>query len=603
MYTMVVCSKERKLRTFDEFLAYGYRANSTYVGLPDILDVALQEKEVNHTKALMKDNGSWLHFDLVRMRERNGDIVEEKFMEIDFRKLCFNEKERIMLRRLPCYVPGYVPPVPDVSSRVNKLWGLFKRMGRVGPKPVLEPDAKILTQLRSFVRSLLAHNYKAIPNLDDISFETWLEEKAHNYPEARKQELRDLWAQCKDHEKACASKRISKFFLKIEHYTDFKYPRIINAMQDFVKIRLAAATKLMEEAVYANANELPVKFIKHIPIAQRAQYIADLLIRPGFSYVSTDYSSFESSFHPKVMKVVEGQLYKYFLKNFANINADFELLTGKNKGKSDGIRWWIHGTRMSGEMTTSLGNGFTNLVLVLFAAKTQGVKVFGVVEGDDGLFSSSKPLDFSILKALGFDIKEIRSSSPGAAGFCGLYFEEKQQRLFKPILEPLARLGWTLSQGNLHAGPKRMLELLKAKVASALYETPSCPILAPLCYRIWTLLPKVTPKFGTEDAWWEQQVMSGVSDPGSLDARVMEGLDFLKLDRKSLERSKPTRAAFAELTGITIEQQAYYEKLASKAELGALDFLVPLFRVPECDSWRRFHEVCMVNLPKGSPWN
>jgi len=129
---------------------------------------------------------------------------------------------------------------------------------------------------------------------------------------------------------------------------------------------------------------------------------------------------------------------------------------------------------MSGDMNTSLGNGFTNLMLTLFIASEKSIDIDGFVEGDDGIWVCSQlptPRDYL---DLGFTIKIEVHDDPREASFCGLIYGASGQIIRNPV-RFLQTFGWTGS--FIEAGEKTMYELLRAKALSACYETPSCPIV------------------------------------------------------------------------------------------------------------------------------
>jgi hypothetical protein len=130
---------------------------------------------------------------------------------------------------------------------------------------------------------------------------------------------------------------------------------------------------------------------------------------------------------------------------------------------------------MSGDMCTSLGNGFTNLMLAKFIAHEQGADLHGFVEGDDGLFSTTASLTPELYQQLGFTIKIDEVSEPCKASFCGMVFAESGQIIRDPR-KFMMTFAWT--QSLIQAGPTIMNQLQRAKALSCLAETPSCPIVS-----------------------------------------------------------------------------------------------------------------------------
>lgn len=319
-----------RIRSYSEVLVLGYVVPTD--ALKDLLNVALGETRDGFVKAeLVQETNSFRRYDfyILGVKCKGKPVV---FMKAKFSKEFETCNERYMLRRLPAYVPHYVPPIPDVSNWSNKRQGLLKRIARVGTKRKIEDldqtqvradkknkiseDTRTFLDprdFRSYVRSLLYHNYKPLEPGDHIDFFTWLWYYAHNYTLARKKELMDVYLRyceffnTKSDGVSGSGRRNDRqvhYFLKVEHYPEYKYARFINAVCDYIKTRLGAATHMMEEQIYANLNELPIKFIKHVPVRDRPQFIKDLLGKIASKIAGSDYSSFESSFPPDRKSVV-----------------------------------------------------------------------------------------------------------------------------------------------------------------------------------------------------------------------------------------------------------------------------------------------------------
>jgi len=136
---------------------------------------------------------------------------------------------------------------------------------------------------------------------------------------------------------------------------------------------------------------------------------------------------------------------------------------------------------MSGDMCTSLGNGFTNLMLFMYVAHKKHGSIEGFVEGDDGIYVTDVVMESSDFLLLGFEIKiedlalecdnDLRTAS-----FCGLIFSSNA--IIRDPRKFFCGFGWTGS--FLGAGDKIMQELLRAKALSACYETGQCPIVGKL---------------------------------------------------------------------------------------------------------------------------
>jgi hypothetical protein len=301
-----------------------------------------------------------------------------------------------------------------------------------------------------------------------MSFEEWLESTSYN--QQRKDELRLAWHGLRGGLPTLRECRHIDEFIKSEFYPEWKHARHINSRTDKFKVVAGPAFKAVEDIIY---NTMP-EFIKHIPVPDRPAHIRGLR-RDGRRYFQTDFTAFESHFSPELMDICECALYRHMLAGWEGSEFICKVLTGKNKMRTrSGFSAWCYGRRMSGDMCTSLGNGFTNLMLAKFLAAEQGKELYGFVEGDDGLFSTEAELRAQDYADLGFTIKIDEIRDPCLGSFCGMVFGDSGHILRDPR-RFIEGFGWTLSFVN--AGDCIMDGLLRSKALSACYETPCCPIV------------------------------------------------------------------------------------------------------------------------------
>lgn len=399
-----------------------------------------------------------------------------------------------MFRQLPYgHFPGFAPICGDTADPDTVLQGLRKRLFRDLPVPKTTGKYTI-AGLSRFV-----HDYvQDITPLTNIkSFEQWL--ATTNYSENRKQQLRASNEALRGGPPTNKQLHQVKTHVKRENYPEFKNIRTINSRCDAFKVYAGPAFAAMDAAMYAIPNDahggyLTINFVKHLTPEQRAERVHSLKGRFKNCY-ETDFTAFESHFTPALMKAVELQLYKRLLLNYPDMYARIEqaLIGINNCSTHHGIRFKIRAKRMSGDMCTSLGNGFTNLMLALYIAHTQGKTIDGIVEGDDGLFSTDAEFTTDIYADLGFTIKIVRHDSPLEASFCGIVCSEDFQNIKNPH-KVLEKFGWTANL--IHAGPQILNELLAAKSLSLLYEMPHCPIIGALARKAITMVPPGTmPRF------------------------------------------------------------------------------------------------------------
>lgn len=337
-------------------------------------------------------------------------------------------------------------------------------------------DKLLLKKFRRFVKKWLKTHLRPLDASCDTSLETWL--AGTTYSEERKAELRSKWDACKDISDPTYHK--VKSFIKDEVYAEWKHARGINSRSDEYKCYSGPIFKLIEEQLY----RLP-QFIKHVPVGDRAAYIHNMLYRSGSKYMATDYTTFEALFSAEVMENCEFMLYEYMTAELPSGPEWFDLIKAVQSGVNK-IRFRLFGmdlpaTRMSGEMCTSLGNSFSNLMFMLFCCQEAGARnVDGVVEGDDGLFVFEGPAPTpELFGRLGLDIKLEIHDSLSTASFCGIVFDLEDRCNLTDPAPILATVGWTSSK-YAGASQKTHRELLRAKALSYAHMYPGCPIVQPL---------------------------------------------------------------------------------------------------------------------------
>lgn len=428
---------------------------------------------------------------------------------------------------------------PDQYDVDSTIGGIRKRFAVKCP----EPDRKMLRRLSRFVFKWLRENLQPLARDTDTSFETWLSNT--NYPKGRRRQLNDLYLRIKDNPVILKSDKLVsiKSFVKDEFYPEFKYPRCINARSDEFKVLVGPIFKCIERELFS----LPW-FIKKIPVDERSQYIVDHVYQPGANIITTDYSQFEAHFTPEIMRTIEFQLYDYMIEFLPDRDwwrRLIEQLLSRNVCKFKNIKVEIDGVRMSGEMNTSLGNGFSNLMLMLFAAEEhqlQGLK--GVVEGDDGLFSFySKTIPTEQwFQRLGWTIKLKHEKNISTASFCGLMFDLDDRDLIYDPFKFIMTYGWLKSK-YINAKPSVKLALLKGKMMSVLSQTPNCPIVSALAF---SLLKRL------------KSIRYNISFMNNYQVEMFKKIDLQKFCEPVIRTN--TRLLFEDVYGITVSDQLELEK-------------------------------------------
>jgi hypothetical protein len=372
---------------------------------------------------------------------------------------------------LGCPVPGVALPHACPEDTDTMLAGIAKRFAFKPPTP----DEQLLADLRSFVRDWIKTNLTPLSPEEDTSVESWLD--STSYPEWRRKELYEKYLRVPDVD---VDKKYykCKSFMKDETYSEYKHARAINSRSDEFKCAVGPIFKLIEKQVFKNEA-----FIKKIPVDQRPQYIIDRLYAPGARYSATDYTSFESLFTQQLMECVEFELYEYMTQHLPTGSQFMDrvrrVLGGKNFCTFKNISIQLDATRMSGEMCTSLGNGFSNLMFLLFVCERKNLSCAAVVEGDDALariLGNGQPEQEDFAR-LGLNIKLEMHDNLNEASFCGLVFDMEDRRNVTDPREVMAAFGWTTRQyAKSNFNKKKML--LRSKALSLAYQYPGCPILS-----------------------------------------------------------------------------------------------------------------------------
>lgn len=453
-----------------------------------------------------------------------------------------------MARSLGPHISGVSMPTPATNDPYNWLGGVCKRVGQ--PSPTIAPGVR--KKLRSFVRNLLHSEFEPLPADYDFSIDKWLEET--NYTLARKEELRAVAENLPEYLYNFRDKLKTykcKSFGKVEYYSSYKQMRIINSRSDAFKVLTGPYFHGIEKRVFESEY-----FIKKIPVRERARFVNERLGSQVGLVVGTDWTAFESHMVPILMEAVEFQLYAYMLKNCPKKNHILHhiksALGGRNVGSSKFGSFSVDGVRMSGDMCTSLGNGFTNLAMMMFVLAEKGLKGDGLFEGDDGLTvvytnDESRLPTIADFARVGGTVKLERSDNVNEAAFCKMI---SHPDVLHNVIDPIpfaVKFGWTNSAMKT-GGEKVMLELLRGKGYSSVYEAPNGPIVRSMGDYALRVTHGQRARFdetlpGTMD-WWTAQVMRDID----LQSKLPDGTIDLR-SRQLVEKH----------FGITVERQLSIE--------------------------------------------
>jgi hypothetical protein len=369
------------------------------------------------------------------------------------------------------------------NDPATNLAGVIKRMAVKTP----DPDPIVLGEFRAFVGRWLLKNLVPVSQQEVLSFDEWL--AGTNYSNSRAAQLRLCResVECGKIDVHSKRSRMCKSFIKMESYPEYKHSRSINSRPDCIKVIVGPYFKTVEKILFSRPE-----FIKKIPVEDRPVYIMNKLCTLGATYVGSDYTSFESCFTQKIMEACELPLYEHLLRGVVDpIVGDVpqylrKLLVGKNTCHfTNGMKITVPATRMSGEMNTSLGNGFTNLMLMLFVSEKHTLNLVDlVIEGDDCLaaFIGRVPT-FKMFEQIGFVIKIDCFNRISDASFCGLLFDEDDLDVIANPIKVLLNLCWF---HPIYSNFKQITldRLAKGKLQCILSQYPNCPVISPLCYNL-----------------------------------------------------------------------------------------------------------------------
>lgn len=369
---------------------------------------------------------------------------------------------------LGCHVLGAALPHPDPQDSKTMMDGIKKRFACEMP----EPDVELWKEFEEFVDAWLEANLTPIPADADTSVKTWLEKCP--YALSRKSELKQKNEAILDvfdprHAKV-------KSFQKDETYLEYKHARAINSRTDEFKTLSGPIFKLVDEVLFSRSE-----FIKKIPKHERPSWLLEELLVEGAQYAATDFSVFEAHFRD-LQFGIEFRLYRYLTKHLPDsvwwVPLVEKALSGINICQFKWCTISVRGRRMSGEMCTSSGNGFFNLMCALFMHKKKGnTQVKVKVEGDDSIqrFFGEFP-DSDLIKRMGLRLKLEVVDDITSASFCGMVFDSTDRTVVTEPVSELVGFGWT-NQRYINSSYKRRMELLRAKSMSMCYEYAGCPIL------------------------------------------------------------------------------------------------------------------------------
>lgn len=492
-----------------------------------------------------------------------------------------------------CYVipTPAIPPKPDITHPHSQILGVSKRMAYSPPVY----DRKMRRKFRKFVRKWLRQNMTPIDPSEDFDFETWL--SSTNYPEWRKEEIRKAYP-TDPYNFDEVSQKIFKnldinLFTKEEYYPEYKHFRGIWARSDIAKGIMGPFFRIIEKKLFS----LPY-FIKKVPKNERPKYINDFMNSNILNFQGTDYTSFESLFTTDMMDDCEFELYRYM--SAMNPKAQlicryiFRILATTNIAKNKFFTVRVDAKRMSGEMNTSLGNGFSNLMFLLFACHYYKREFSGpIIEGDDALIGLNESIPKEYYTKMGLNVKMEHVEEISYGSFCGLVYDPVELINIRDPCEPLCTTTW-VTKKYAFCSTAKYYSLLRSKSLSLMFEYPGCPILYKYGQKIFELLSEFEIKLRFEDSYKYERALL------AYDAYINNTIPYKEVGQR-------TRLLMEKMYNISVATQLRIEKEIDEMTINNMSLPTVLEIVPDCwksnfdnyvlnNNFQDMHSLCRPNF-------
>lgn len=410
--------------------------------------------------------------------------------------------------------PKVIPFFWNARSAANMYEGIVRRLGRRLPTP----SRQSLASLRYYAFQQASAMAPPPEAGDFVSHEQYVNEG--HWTQAQKEQMLLHWHEADG--QPAAVDYVAKAFGKEEFLpaTD-KSLRIICPRSDIVVVREGRVFRTID---HWWAKHGPT--VKLVPIPDRMRYISGLFgplsgAAPKY-YLCTDFTSFEHSLTPLVMRNTELQWIKYLIRNDEFQREDFRSFQ-QCLGKQSRIRF-KHGvakvnSRMSGDVDTSTGNGMVNWTVIYAITRRLGWTgpLRGVVEGDDGIFAVDGPLPMrdgqpdaagfaAIAAEFGFTLKLEVHEDFNECGFLQMFYDDTNDTTLVDPVKKLATVSVTLSPAA--TTPAATLELQYAKNLSLLVEARAVPVVTAFALMNKRILESHgvhTPRWDRAD-WYHDQL-------------------------------------------------------------------------------------------------
>lgn len=248
-------------------------------------------------------------------------------------------------------------------------------------------------------------------------------------------------------------------------------------------------------------------YIKHMTPSELALRLEDFK-KDTSVYYQTDYSSFEGSFTQPIQQAVECMLWKRLFANYPSQLAFILKAYNPNVVRFGRAKAFFKGSRMSGDVWTTMANSFTNNMIIRFVMECSHTSGDFLVEGDDSLIKSHGPLNWNIPEQLGFKLKCESHTNPHKVFFCSL--RSSGDVLIPDIPRVLANYGLSCEnkyvsayKRNTKNSRKMVNSLMKSKAQSLLAQAAGVPILQELALQQLRVYKDAHVQLKYFD-WWER---------------------------------------------------------------------------------------------------
>lgn len=390
-------------------------------------------------------------------------------------------------------------PAPDRAHPLSSLAGLIVRLANKRPTPDSEFRRFFKREFGAWVR----YWFRPVPADTDVTPEAWL---AHRpYSQSRKDELAKSFREYVPDRafRLCTAEA----FIKAENYLLYKYPRWICPLPDYVKYIMGGVAHAIEEQII-NLN----RFIKKIPATDRVAFlsgklfagVAQLISEGDFSKMESQHDLFintvkSEGFDYFVERLQDGPLYMRFFRGLGlhvDVTGEFPWHEEPTLNSKFFELFWAY-ILQSGKMETSIENALLNMSLYdlgnkFFFGIDYRRETNDVFEGDDAWTTSDLAAHLTTQHYLQMGHKRETRTNPNydteshnASGdFCSMVFEPSEGIMVTNVVVAYVGFGWA-SDAYCVVRPSRILELLRARAYSMIYQYDSCPILHELA--AWVL--------------------------------------------------------------------------------------------------------------------